>query len=257
MTSFPRFRRALPFLATLLTASSGCSYHLFSPPAHIGNVESAAPAKPGETIVGAHGGPYGAIFEGGAAVMGGAVRRGVRKNLELNGEATYAHVEIDDSPSVDRNVFIGRTGAKFGTEYIAAVGGVGGGYSLAAGGFMAADVGFIASFHNCYVVPFISPSVFVSTPVGAKTVTFDNGQTSRTSTSLGEMLAGGIEIQLSPSRCHEGRTSPRLQLGLNTFNISTAGESTTDPQTGETYMTVDNTHAGAGIAVGLEFPLSL
>jgi hypothetical protein len=255
MPSSPRFRRAIPFLATLLAASSGCSYHLFSPPAHVANIESASPAKPGETIVGAHGGVYGAIFEGDAEVMGARVRRGLRKNLELNGEATYAHVASRESPNTDPNVFVGRAGAKYGNDYAALVGGLGGGYSLAAGGFLAADVGVILSIHNCYVVPFLAPSGFISTPVGARTVTFDMGQTSRMTTSYGELLAGGIEIQLNPSKCREGHTSPRLQLGANAFNIVSQPDPVIDQSTGMTYM-IDETHAGFGLALGLEFPIS-
>jgi hypothetical protein len=64
-------------LAALLSLPAGCSYHLVSPPAHVVNLESAAPLKEGETIVGGRAGALTAIFDPGAVVAGGIVRHGI------------------------------------------------------------------------------------------------------------------------------------------------------------------------------------
>jgi hypothetical protein len=131
-------------------------------------------------------------------------------------------------------------------------GGLGGGFAPA-GGFGAVDLGFIVSYANCYVVPFLSSGIFASVPVGARAVTFDSGQSSKANTSYGFGMAAGIEIPLDHARCHEGRTGTRLQLGLNAVRIDSTDHTVNNPD-GST------TNAGAygtfGALVGLEFPLN-
>jgi hypothetical protein len=251
-----RFAPCVVALAALLAASGGCSYHAFSPPARAINMETAAPVKPGETTVGARGGIVGALFEPGAAVGTAIVRHGVAPDVEVNGEATYAYVLLEGQEStanINQNAGATRIGVKAGNQYAAFTGGLGGGLS-AMGGFTAADAGLIFSFANCYVVPFVSTVGFVSTPVGAKSVTFYDGRTSKPGTSFGYGAAAGIEVPLDHARCRAGRTPPRFQLGANVLSISGLHESA---QAGTPAMgSAWDQHATVGLMAGVEFPLN-
>jgi hypothetical protein len=255
MPSHPRF--VLVF-AALLALASGCSYHVFSPPARVFHMESAAPAKPGETIVGARGGFYGGVFEPGAIVGSGIVRHGVAPNVELNGEATYANIQDDDDENtrdVDKNAGSARLGVKAGNQYAAVIGGLGGGVT-ALGGFGAADVGGIVSYANCYVVPFFSASGFASTPLGeANTASFGNGVTSRPGVAFGYGAGAGLEIPLDRARCRAGVTAPRLQLGANLMSVVGRHYSTdasiTTPKPGW------DQHGYLGLGLGVEIPLTM
>jgi hypothetical protein len=249
MTSFTKVA-----LVALLSASAGCSYHLISPPARIATLESAAPVKQGETIVGGRGGVAASVFDPGAVLAGGIVRHGIGHGVELDAEGTYAYITTNDSPHIDRNLVTSRVGVKVGNDYVAVTGGLGGGISPAAGGFGAVDGGLIVSYANCYLVPFFSPGVYVSVPVAAKTVTFDNGESSKASTSFGFGASAGLEIPLDHARCHEGHTVARLQLGVNALRIESTDYTVTNAD-GSTTKTGD--YGTAGALLGFEIPINL
>jgi hypothetical protein len=255
MPSRPTFLLGLAALAAL---GGGCSYHVFSPPARAFHLESAAPAKPGETIVGARGGFYGGVFEPGAIVGSANVRHGVAPNVEVNGEATYANIRDDDDENtldVDKNAGAVRLGVKAGNQYAAVTGGLGGGVT-ALGGFGAADLGGIVSYANCYVVPFLAASGFASTPAGeGNNVAFRNGIVSRPGTALGFGAGAGLEIPLDRGRCRAGLTAPRLQLGANL--VSLWGQHTSTAGSGTDPVTAWEQHGFMGVALGVEIPLTM
>ena len=89
--------------------------------------------------------------------------------------------------------------------------------------------------------------------MGARTVTFDNGQSSKASPSYGFGMAAGIEIPLDHARCYEGRTGTHLQLGLNAMRIDSTDYTVTNPDGSKTNADVYGTF---GALVGLEFPLN-
>ena len=170
-------RIAVRWAATTIALASclaGCSYQLVSPPARMINLESARTAAPGETVAGLHGGAYAAIFDAGASIANATVRRGVAEELEVDADASWAHVDYDGFPDLDRNIYAARVGAKLSNRggWAAVFGGLGGGYAPAAGGFSALDVGGALSFPNCYVVPFANTMIFGSVPLAAKRVDF-------------------------------------------------------------------------------------
>jgi len=143
-----------------------------------------------------------------------------------------------------------------------ATGGVGGGFAPAAGSFAAFDLGGIASYPNCYVIPLVAPSAFVSVPFAARTVTFDNGNMSKAATSYGFGLAAGVEIPLDRARCREGRTPARSQLGANLFSITSVDQPVTmttttmsDGGTTTTSSSSSNTYGAMGLVIGIEVPL--
>jgi hypothetical protein len=244
--------RLLCTLAAVLPLAGACSHQVFSPPARVINIGSAAPVKPGEAVVGMRGGAYGAVFEPGAAIASGGARYGVRPNIEADLDGTYGHVDTTESPAVDRNVFTGRAGAKLGNTIASVTAGVGVGFAPAIGSFAAADVGFVLAAPNCYVVPFFSPSAFVSTPLAARTVTFDDAPPSRPLTSGGYGVAAGLEVVLDRARCRQQRTPARLQLGVSFTDVAGRSESVDMSGVGGS---VSTQHAAAGIAVGVELPL--
>lgn len=235
----------------LLALGGGCN-HVFSPPARIVNAESAAPVKPGETVVGGRAAAFGALFGSDIMALGGGVRHGVAPDVELNGEATYGRVEPVDAVIADRNAFAAHAGLKAGRRAVSFTTGVGGGYVGATGSFMAADFGVILSLPNCYVVPFLSPSAYVSAPLRAKTVTFNSGESSTPGATYGYGFSVGLEIELQPSVCRDGHTPPRLQIAMSEFTATSDGPATNaggQPVSGRSY------DGGLGFALGLEFPL--
>lgn len=258
-------RAALVVAGCALLGLGGCSYQLVSPPSRMINLESAKTAAPGETVVGARGARYGSVFDPGVAVASGGVRRGVSEGLEVDADASWARVTTDESANIDRNVFAGRLGAKMSNkgQWLAAFTGLGGGYSPAAGGFFAADVGLAISYPNCYVVPFGNAMIFGSQPIAAKRVDFQNSDgTANTSDTAsftyGSGLTAGVEIPLDHARCRQGLIPARIQLGLSAYNlIPSEGAIVTTRETSDGGTTVDTRggHYGvAGLAIGVEVP---
>jgi hypothetical protein len=256
-------------LATALgcAVSAGCSYQLVSPPARMVNLDTARAAAPGETVAGVKGAAYAAVFDPGAAVATAGVHRGVAAGIELNAEATYARVTgASSNPDINRDIYVGRAGFKAANAggWAAVLGGAGGGYSPAAGNFVAADVGGVLSVPNCYLVPFLGGALFASTPVAARRVDFkdDTGRVvayDTANTTVGFGAGTGLEIPLDRDRCRQGLTPARLQVGAS-FNVLR-------PVNGETRLTVSDdggtpttttsgsvTYGAFGLAAGVEIP---
>jgi hypothetical protein len=227
------------------------------------NLESARTAAPGETVVGARGAAHAAVFEAGAAVGSAGVRRGIADGVELDGEVTYLRVMDDAHRDIDRNVYAGRAGFKMSeSRGVAAVlGGVGGGVSPAAGGFVAADLGGAVSYPNCLAVPFAGGSVFASQPVAAKRVDFRRADGSieaydTANTTFGFGAGVGVEVPLDHDRCRSGLTPARIQLGVS-LNVlrPTDGEQRLAPGDMTPSLTTQaKTYAAFGLAAGVEFP---
>jgi hypothetical protein len=252
-------------VTTIALASSlgACSYQLVSPPARMINLESAKTVAPGETVGGLHGAAYGAIFGAGASIANATVRRGVADDLEVDADASWAHVDYDGFPDIDRNIYVARVGAKLSNKggWAALFGGLGGGYAPAAGGFSALDVGGALSLPNCYVVPFGNAMLFGSVPLAAKQVDFRNADGSvqasdKANVTYGIGIGAGVEIPLTHDRCRAGLTSPRLQLGgaVDVLVRSDGPRTTTTSPDGTTTQTGNGRHGLLGLALGVEVP---
>jgi hypothetical protein len=247
--------------AALVSALGGaCSYTVVSPPARLVNMESASTAAPGETVGGVHGGALSGVFDPAVATGSVGVRRGVIEGVELDAEATYARLQYDGFPNIDRNIYAARVGAKARNagRYAAAFGGVGGGYAPAGGGFLAADVGAVLSLPNCYVVPSLIGSGIASVPVGAKQVDFvapdgTLAASDKAVTSYGFSLGVALEVPLSQARCRAGLTPPRIQLGLaGTRMIRSDAPRSMTTAGGET--TNRDGYGVVGLTAGFELP---
>lgn len=206
-------------------------------------------------MVGVRSAVHTAVFDPGVGLANAGVRRGLKQGIEVNADVTYARVIWDGLPAIDRNIYAGRVGAKLGYRgMVALTAGMGGGYAPAAGGFTAGDLGIVVSYDNCYVVPFLSASTYLSIPIGARPVNLGDGWVSTASTTYGWGMATGLEIPLARQRCREGLTPPRIQLGLNMTSLTpTAGPNT--KQTPDGSETTGGTYGAFGLGVGIEFPL--
>jgi len=247
----------------LLIIMTGCSYQLVSPPARMVSLESARSAAPGETIVGARGAAYDAVFDAGVAVGSAVVRHGVGRHVELDGEATYVRVINADYRDIDRNIYAARGGFKMSNagEWAAVFGGVGGGISPAAGGFAALDLGGVVSYPNCYVVPFLGGAVFGSQPVAAKRVDFRATDGSVVAYDTANLTFGmgvnmGVEIPLDRDRCRQGLTPARIQLGyaMNFLRPVDGEPRLANGDAGSELTTQGKTFGALGLAAGVEFP---
>ena len=246
----------------LLIIMTGCSYQLVSPPARMVNLESAHSAAPGETIVGARGAAYTAVFDAGIAVGSAVVRHGVGRRVEVDAEATYVRVVNADYGDIDRNIYAARGGFKMSNagEWAAVFGGVGGGISPAAGGFAAVDFGGVVSYPNCYAVPFLGGTVFGSQPVAAKRVDFRGTDGSVVAYDTANLTLGmgadmGVEIPLDRDRCRQGLTPARIQLGfaMNLLRPVDGEPRLANGDAGQ-LTTQGKTFGALGLAAGVEFP---
>ena len=152
------------------SASTGCSHHIYSPPARVLPLESVAPVGAGKTGVQLEGSTHEALF-GVDAIAGTArVRYGATEDLDVSGEANVVHIGGDSVAGTSPNVYSARVGTKLRVLPMLAVqGGVGAGTS-AGGEFIAPDVGVIAAYENKYIVPFVAGRAMLSVPIGADPV---------------------------------------------------------------------------------------
>lgn len=156
-------------LGTVL-GTCGCHSYLFSPPARLAPLETAATLPAGDYGVQVEGGVSGAVF-GLKGTSGAArVRRGLTDDLEIAGEVGVLHIQGDSAANTDQNAYLARFGVKRLILPFFAIGaGVGGGAS-AAGGVVSPDVLAILSWENSVVVPFLSLRGALSSPIGSRSV---------------------------------------------------------------------------------------
>jgi hypothetical protein len=219
-------------------------------------LESARTATPGETVATVRGAVYSAIFDPGVDVATLGLRLGIVDGTELDVEASHGLVVGNDEVTVPRNISAGRVGVKhrLGSSHMAVMGGVGGGYAPSAGSFVAADMGLVKSYDNCYLLPFVAYSFILSAPVGAKSVNLGEGNYATAKLTYGFGGTGGLEIPLDHSRCREGKIPARIQLGLS-MQLLDDGHGKTTKSCGECCeTTTSGGYLAFGLAAGLEIP---
>jgi hypothetical protein len=241
----------------LAVGAGGCRYQVSSPPARMVLLESARTAAPGEMMATGRSAYHTAIFEPGVATFSAGLRRGLGPKLEVDGEGTYARLlweDDDNTRRLTKDLYAARAGLKWAplTE-LALVTGLGGGYAPAAGSFVSADVGFIASVDNCYVRPLLSVMAFGSQPLVAKIVDFRDEGHSQADTTVGWGAALGVEVPLEWRRCRRGLTPARLQLGLHASSLYRLSDATTTDEDG-TVRRESVGYGSFGPAFGVEFP---
>lgn len=250
-------RASTTVVSVMLLSTSACSYQLYSPPARLVPLESARTVPAGTTSVTARTSMSAAVFDPALGVLSGGVKHGLTDHLELDGDLSYARLFQSEDHDVDPNVGAARVGLKgsTGDHNLAWMAGVGGGLAPAAGAFFATDVGAVASYQNCYAVPFFAGQAFLSAPAGAHDVTFANGHRSKPVLTAGYGLGTGLEMPLTPSRCRSGENVPRLQVGLSVNVFHRTNDDATTSASNGTDQAGDTTYGAVGLGVGLSFPL--
>lgn len=162
---------SIPFALVVSALFTACSHHVYSPPARMISLETAATLQPGEVGVAFEGNGGGVLAFGGEVAGGTArVRVGQYENFELSGEGSATFVLNEGSGDDHRGIYSARVGSKYRlTDWLSVTGGLGGGGS-AAGGFFSPDLGLLVAYENLYFVPFVSGEVGVSVPFAVSAV---------------------------------------------------------------------------------------
>jgi hypothetical protein len=176
----PMARTTLIWIPAALSLATGCVHHVYSPPARMLPLESAATLPPGEKSVQ---GELGGVSWIDGATASVRARRGFTESLDGSVEGSVLHVGRKSVAGTHPNAYSVRAGAKYlAQQWLAFVGGVGGGAS-SAGGFVSPDVAAIVAWENRFAVPFLSVRGSLSYPVGAREVNVTG--TSDTATFVG------------------------------------------------------------------------
>jgi hypothetical protein len=163
---------AVAGLTTLIAC--GCNHQVYSPPARLMPLESAATLGAGETGIQLEGGAHGAIFGPSGESGTLRVRHGIEEGTDVSMEASAMHIDGNAVAGTYPYLFAGRAGLKHeALPWLSLTAGLGGGAS-AGGGFVSPDVGVIVAYENRYAVPFFSLRASASVPFDTHPV--DTGQ---------------------------------------------------------------------------------
>lgn len=174
-------RSLLPSSSTTLTLlcftviGTGCATTLPSPPIQTAPHDAPGTVGAGITEVALGGGLDTSVFNGSLAYGSATIRHGITESTELDARVTagrIAHVN-DDAVNPRLGVFALRLGfaRDLVPDILMAFAGIGGGVT-GAGGYVGMDYGLSLGFDNRYVVPFVSASMSLSTPVTRVTIDF-------------------------------------------------------------------------------------
>lgn len=213
----PNFKIASLVLASAFLALSGCTTHLFSPPARLAPLETSAVLPKGATGVQGEAGGGGGLF--GPSLFTGSlrVRRAIVEQVEIVAEGNLLMIDgSHGAPSL-------RVGVKYAPIlHLAFTAGMGGGFSDA-GGSVSPDLGAVAAYENPYFVPFLSVRGWLSSPIGARTLvlpTSDSRDTFaefRPQFSLGVAVSAGFRIPFI--REATGLTRASILAGVTFYGL--------------------------------------
>jgi hypothetical protein len=152
---------------------TGC-IGIYSPPARLTPLETAATLEENQTGLSGEVGYAGAVFGPDVLSASARVRRLLIKDLDWTVETNLLHIfdRNENSTDADPNVYSVRGGIKYRVfKCISFTGGLGGGASVG-GGFISPDLGVILAYENDYFVPFISVRGYISQPIAARAVSY-------------------------------------------------------------------------------------
>ncbi len=167
------FTGSLLALAPALALAGACNHNVYTPPARAFAVTSPQVLQPGETAARGTISSSSQLFGPEIFAATAGVRRGAHEDLEVVGDASFAKVNEGTAAGTNRNIAMGRIGAKVNpteSPNLAVTAGVGGGYAPASGMYASADVGVVVGYENRYLVPFASFGAFASVPIDPKEV---------------------------------------------------------------------------------------
>lgn len=154
---------------------SGCTAHLFSPPARAFNADGPAALGEGKTEIQGQFASGGIVFGSDFYTGNLHLRHGLSDELDITVDsgAVVIETELETGDTEHWPIYSARVGAQWspkgGAGHIALTGGLGGGYS-AGGGFVSPDAGFSVGYNNPYLVPYFSATGFLSLPIAPQAI---------------------------------------------------------------------------------------
>ncbi len=143
-------------LASSAVLLAGCSHDVYSPPARMLPLESAAALRAGQIGLQVEGATHGVALGVSAETGTLRARTGVAEGTDASAEVSILRIDGSSAGGTFPDAFAGRVGVKHELRrWLSIAGGAGGGAS-AGGGFVSPDVAVIVAAENPYVVPFLS-----------------------------------------------------------------------------------------------------
>ncbi len=218
-------------VAPLLVASA-CSQRVYSPPSQTFALGGIRSLEAGQNALDLEVSSHSQIFDPAVVALDGRWHAGIGDNAEASVEGTAHRVDDSGPSTADRTFYSGRAGLRVnpgrsGATFFA---GAGGGFAGAGGGFASADSGIALGIDNCYVVPVVQGSAFISQPLQPTPIDVSDGDTAATDTpqrTIGVVVRGGLRVSLSPSRCRAGEQVPWITLGFGGTTLADADDSAT------------------------------
>ena len=187
----------------------------------------------------------GAMFGPSLTTGNGRLRHAVGPQVMIEGDAGILHVS-NAGTGEDRNAYTGRVGAVWQSEdhHIAALAGLGGGTSRAAGSWGAGDVGFMIAGHQEHVRPVLETDIGYAAPFDSRK-TFRVSDTDSTSTEL--RLPRNIVFKVSAG-LEMGNADASLLIGLALVKFYRLESSVVNND----LATDDDTYLAAGIGIRMK-----
>lgn len=158
---------------TTLLAASGCSAHVFSPPANIAPMESVAVTPTDETRLAGFVTSQKLDFGPHTTTLSARVKQGLGHNFEAGLDANFTAFDTSQAKNEDLAGQVGsaRINGKWSPigNYFALTAGFGAG-THTGGQFIAPDLGIVLAYENQYLIPYANVSAFLSQPLNAKPV---------------------------------------------------------------------------------------
>ena len=211
--------KTLIALSGLLLSVVACSHNAYTPPARTIALASPDTLNKGETSVRASMSGATDIFGPEVATGSMGLRQGLDERLEVAADISYLQVIDTSVANTNRGVGMARVGTKYrptSYEHLALVGGVGGGYSPAAGAYLSVDGGAVIGYENPYLVPYVSGGLFGSVPLSPNEIdvtAVDDGMTyvDTPEATLGLTLSAGLKLPVKTAALHLGFTVTTLR----------------------------------------------
>lgn len=204
-------------LGSVLLLLAGCTYHVFSPPAGSFAVDTSRTLGEGRTSVKAEGSYSASVWGPRVRSHRLTLRHGLHEKVDLLVAPALTQVVRESSGGSRGEIYALAAGAKYAPiKHFAVVGGFGAGYS-AAGAFVSPSLGFILAYENPYVVPFLSSTVFISAPMGTRSVRVpvSRGDDPDLPKVLGDTAGGEDWVALKPARTYGWQSSVGARVWLN------------------------------------------
>ncbi len=161
-----------------LVITTGCTAHVFSPPANIAPMESVAVTPSGDTRLAGFVTSQTLDFGPHTSTVSLRVKQGLGYNLSVGMDANLTGIDTTQANDKDVAGQIGsaRINGKWSPigNYFALTAGFGAG-THTGGQFIAPDLGIVLAYENPYLIPFANVSGFLSQPLNAKAVDISYG----------------------------------------------------------------------------------